>query len=235
MIQSWLQTMKEGEFMTRISAAATKNALAVTADSMFTNTITNEKTINNQKIYYGNNMIVGLLGSIEFITSQGTVSLSIPVQKCLDDSSQSGIELINEIEKSIIETYKQYSYNIPTSLIFFWRENDTFYMFCSEIRYVNHHFGTAEIKVYYPFGNIHQNNMDLFDFSNRCIQAGDGLITNPQIDWISKNSNVLDVSFRYTKEAILSPQITTVGGPVYSIVLDEKGFHTKIEGQLYGF
>lgn len=65
---TWLKPMKEGEHMTRICAVANEEQLAVSADSMFINKITDGKSFHKRKLFFNKGLIIGILGSCEILT-----------------------------------------------------------------------------------------------------------------------------------------------------------------------
>ena len=233
MTSTFIKKMKEGEFMTRICSVANSQQLAVCADSMFTNSITNQKTTNNQKLFYGNQMIVGILGASEVFTFRGVISIGQTIQNTINSSKSQGLKLRNEIRENLDRIWVKYGVTQPCLITYFWKGNDKFYMYCEEIRTLVSDFGEQKnLHVYSPYGNINEENKHLFQFSCLSMQAGDGLLDNPTLEKVSNEVSPLDIAYANTRKAVENPSIDTVDGPIYGITLDDKGFHIFKEGQL---
>lgn len=223
--------LMDGEYMTRICAVANNERIVLSADSLFTNSETKEKTTDNIKIAYNNQMIVGLLGAIEIFTSLGNVSIRSYIQDYLNNTEDCGLNLMNHLISYIKDFYQIYQVHLPTYYIFLYREGSKFYMWYCTIYYSNETFGENRVVLEYPLNPINSENKEKYVFENYMMVAGDGLPTNPIIeriddDLLMKRANIV------VKQAIMDDNIPTVGGQIYTVELDKDGYtKTYIDGK----
>lgn len=229
----FIRKLKDGEYMTRICAVANNDGLVVASDSLFTNSITKEKTADHLKISYSKNMVVALLGTIEVFTSIGNVSVRNYIQDYLVHTEYQGLSLLNHLIIYIKELYHIYKITLPTHYIFFYREDGNFYMWYCTIYYSHEIFGESRIVIDYPLNPIHSENKDKYEFNKYMLVAGDGLPVNPIIERIDDCNEILNTrAYTIVKQAVLDDEITTVGGPIYSVELNKNGnIQTYIEGK----
>lgn len=214
--------LKEGEYMTRICAVCNDREIAVSADSLFTSSLTNERSVDNLKLCYSDNMIIGILGTSEFITGEGKYSIRNHVQKYMNDNYQKGheIDFIYELIEEIKGLFNRYMYEKPCCLIHFWKEGNHCYAYYYQI-YARYGTFIGENKVIFftDIGNISQHNKSLFDITHKMLICGDGLKSNPTF-YEGNYSYPLDLSISKTREAILDTRLATIGGSVYTVQLN---------------
>lgn len=209
--------MKEGEFMTRICAVSDDRILSVSADSLFVNTITKEKTVNNKKLISNENMIVGGLGSLELITNRGTIQIMEVIHRHLHLSKNS-IQTIKDIEDEIMQIVLYFHYSSPIQLVFFWKEEKHFYMYSSQIKY-SIEFG--QLEPFRPFGQISEKNKFKFMFHHYILDAGEGAKNNLDVHYLSHSEHSPSfMSYNIVQEAINDKTLETVGGKVKTITLE---------------
>lgn len=224
--------LKDGEYMTRICAVCNQNELSVSADSQFTNSLTNEKTINNLKLCYQDNMIIGILGVSEFITSNGNYSIRNHIQSFMNQYYDAGkeIEFIHVLIDDLKRLYGKYLYERPCCVIHFWKEDNICYAYYYQMYAKRNIFiGNSQVVFFTDIGNISVGNKELFDITNKMIICGDGLRYNPEF-YQGEYLYPLELSISKTKEAVMDRTLTTIGGPVYSVQIQDD-VHTYIDGK----
>lgn len=230
----FIKKLKDGEYMTRICAVANNDKLVVASDSLFTNSITKEKTADHLKIAYSKNMVVSLLGAIEIFTSTGNISIRSYIQDYLEHTEHQGLSLLNHLMTYIKKLYQIYKITIPTHYIFIYRDNGNFYMWYCTIYYSHETFGENRIVIDYPLNPIQSGNKDKYEFKKYMLVAGDGLPVNPIIERIDDCNEILNTrAYTVVKQAVLDEKIPTVGGLIYSIELDINGnMKTYVEDRI---
>ena len=79
----WSQLIfRKEKTMTRVTSAANDEILVVSADSLLTNNITNNKTYK-KKILHNKKIIIALLGQIELITSNGIIEFDKVIENII--------------------------------------------------------------------------------------------------------------------------------------------------------
>ena len=101
-----------------------------------------------------------------------------------------------------------------TDILIFWQEEGYFYLNTVEVNFRGRH---------YPFGKVMQANKHLYIFNNHFLQTGEG-IKNPDII-VSEIYNIEPIDFVTAgiQSAIHDETLTTVGGSVYSVIMDKEG------------
>lgn len=220
---TWLKPMKEGEHMTRICAVANEEQLAVSADSMFINKMTNEKSLHNKKLFFNNGLIIGMLGTSEVLTFKGNIYVKDCILEYLKTYTGKNIlEVIEGIESDMRDMFSIFKLDNPTKIIFLWVDDSEFYCYALEIRYDRSeiNFGNCHAISIYPFGKIDLENYFKYKFNNFLLDTGEG------VDDIIINqfytSSPFQISFDIVKSAVDDTRLTTVGGDVYTIIMDNK-------------
>lgn len=219
---SWQKKMKEGEHMTRICAVANQEQLAISADSMFTNKELNIISFRNRKLFYKNGLIIGMLGTCEVLTYKGTIYLKDCIREYLDlYTGENILDIILGIENDMRDLFSIFKLDNPTKLIFLWVDNFEFYCYALEIRYSRRNLGCDESVSVYPFGKIDLKNYSKYKFNNYMLDTGEGvddIIVNKFYTSLPETitSNII-------KEAIDVTRLTTVGGNVYTVILNKYG------------
>lgn len=131
---TWLKPMKEGEHMTRICAVANEEQMAVSADSMFISTITNESSFDNKKLLCNNGLIIGMLGTSEVLTFKGNIYVKDCILEYLKTYTGKNIlEVIEGIESDMRDMFSIFKLDNPTKIIFLWVDDSEFYCYALEI------------------------------------------------------------------------------------------------------
>lgn len=229
----WGNKLKDGDYMSRICIAANEIELTISADSLFTNSITHETSEDNQKVFYNQSEIVAVLGTSELFVAKGTIHIGKILQDFLKETSVHGLEALHALQEKMGLLCDIYKFTKPCLIMFLWREKDKFYMYFFDVHYqfVSHSFGIEKgVEIQSPLVPVTPENKQNYIIDNLVIEAGDGLETNPTINRISYR-NTLDSSVAKVKEAILNKNTPTVGGPIYSITMDKEGnIETYING-----
>lgn len=100
-------------------------------------------------------------------------------------------------------------------------DNFEFYCYALEIRYSRRNLGCDESVSVYPFGKIDLKNYSKYKFNNYMLDTGEGvddIIVNKFYTSLPETitSNII-------KEAIDDTRLTTVGGNVYTVILNKYG------------
>ena len=102
-ILDWSQLIfRKEKTMTRVTSAANDEILVVSADSLLTNNITNNKTYK-KKILHNKKIIIALLGQIELITSNGIIEFDKVIENIIKQEINPYL-----VENQIIQTVEKY-------------------------------------------------------------------------------------------------------------------------------
>lgn len=197
--------------MTRIAAMANDEKLIVGADTQLTNSLTGQK-FEKQKIFYGNGKIITALGSLEFYTSDGLITIDKIIEDALKLSSIK--ETINFIEDHLIKLYIRYNIvSYLTQAIIFWKSKQGFCFFPLEVGVTQ--FG----QLYSLFKYAQQEDDKLIQLyaKDKLIEAGDGIsglsVTNHDFSE--------DCVPNYIRKAINDTSLPTVGGHCQIVTMDK--------------
>lgn len=215
--------MRNGDFMTRICAIANNQQCAVSADTMLTNTETNEKTYR-KKILYKKGIIISLSGTLELFAGPIRIDFIEYFQEYLNrHDGEFGLSDIDRIETELSNIFAQYPYYQGLCINFYWIENKTFRTYCYEI--VTDEKISLGSLIKYPFGKLREDNKDLYIFNNHILHCGEG------VDGIYV-LNCFDVNpveaKNIVEKAIINPDLSTVGGQCQTIVMNLDGSVSEI-------
>lgn len=199
---------------------------------MFISTITNESSFDNKKLFCNNGLIIGMLGTSEVLTFKGNIYVKDCIQEYLKTYTGKNIlEVIEGIESDMRDMFSIFKLDNPTKIIFLWVDDSEFYCYALEIRYDRSEitFGNSHAISVYPFGKIDLENYFKYRFNNYLLDTGEG------VDDIIINhfftSSPSTISSSVVKSAVDDVHLTTVGGDVYTIIMDnQKNIQSFING-----
>ena len=212
----WSQLIfRKEKTMTRVTSAANDEILVVSADSLLTNNITNNKTYK-KKILHNKKIIIALLGQIELITSNGIIEFDKVIENIIKQEINPYL-----VENQIIQTVEKYF-----------------------SKYYNKHFllrafqlnGDYKIMPFlnYAFGYDYKTKDNVIKVMNHYyFDTGEGA-GNHLLGFL--NTNPLDFSIQTVRNAINNTDFQTVGGDVFTVTLDKHGIiETYVNGRKNSF
>ena len=228
-ILDWSQLIfRKEKTMTRVTSAANDEILVVSADSLLTNNITNNKTYK-KKILHNKKIIIALLGQIELITSNGIIEFDKVIENIIKQEINPYL-VENQIIQTVEKYFSKYYNKNFLQVCLFWRENQHFLLRAFQLN------GDYKIMPFlnYAFGYDYKTKDNVIKVINHYyFDTGEGA-GNHLLGFL--NTNPLDFSIQTVRNAINNTDFQTVGGDVFTVTLDKHGIiETYVNGRKNSF